>query len=204
MKAWNDLKARLSAEFKEKIWDSEAVLKGRQKFAELDTQTQSYVLIGSFAAFVLILLLTFFTLWGRVISLKSELARMDDSIRMAQNSNVRIQELKAAQANRNSDSLLRDFDATGPIDAFADRVAQKALIKKDNATVAPGAKGASDLVLQKISIRQLARALYLIEKSGSGATVEKLSVDTKDDPEGYLWAQISMRMGAADAKGGTT
>ena len=97
MKAWKELKARLSSEFREKVWESEPVLKARQKFGELDAQTQSYVVIGSFASFVLILLLTFFTLWGRTISLKNELARMDDSIRMSQSSAVRIQELKAQE-----------------------------------------------------------------------------------------------------------
>ncbi|MGZ3651241.1 MAG: hypothetical protein ACXVCI_13480 [Bdellovibrionota bacterium] len=193
MKAWTNFKARITAEFKEKVWDSEAVLKARQKFSELDTQTQSYVLIGSFAGFVLILLLTFFTLWGRTIGMKNELARMDDEIRMAQNSSVHIQELKAAEASRTSDSLLRDFDISGDASGFAERVGTKALIKKESVSVTPGAKNSADMKLDKISLRQLVRALYLIEKSGSGASVDKLSVDTKDDPEGYIWAQLTVK-----------
>ncbi len=202
MKAWNELKNRISTEFREKIWDSETVLKARQKFSELDTQTQSYVLIGSFAAFVLVLLLTFFTLWGRTISLKNEIARLDDSIRMTQNADVRIQELKALEAMRNSDPLLRDFDVSGDAGSFAERVGTKSLIKKESFTVTPGAKGSADMKLEKISLRQLVRALYLIEKSGSGASVEKLSVDTRDDPEGYLWAQLSLKKDmAAGGKG---
>ena len=88
MKIWGNLKSRIIAEFREKIWENEQVLKVRQKFFELDTQTQSYILIGSFAGFVLILLLTFFSLWGHVISLKNEIARMEESIRMAQNSEI--------------------------------------------------------------------------------------------------------------------
>jgi len=203
MKAWEEFKARISSEFKEKVWDSEAALKARQKFSELDTQTQSYVLIGSFAAFVLILLLTFFTLWGRTIALKNELALMDANIRLAQNSSVRIQELKAQEQNRNADALLRDFDVSGDASGFAERVGTKALIKKDSVTVTPGAKDSADLKLDKISLRQLVRALYLIEKSGSGAAVEKLSVDTKDDPEGYLFAQLTLKKDSGHAgKGG--
>jgi hypothetical protein len=157
------------------------------------------VLIGSFAGFVLLLLLTFFTLWGKTISLKNEIAQMDSTIRLAQNASVRIQELKAAEQNRTSDALLRDFDVSGSADALAERVSTKSLIKKENAVVTPGSKGAADLALSKISLRQLVRALYLIEKSGSGAVIDKLSVDTKEDPEGYLWAQITLRK---DAKGG--
>ena len=80
MKAWNDLNARIAAEFRECVSDSDSVLKARQKFSELDTQTQSYVLIGSFAVFMLVLVLTFFTLWGRTISLKTDLARIQREI----------------------------------------------------------------------------------------------------------------------------
>lgn len=181
------------AELREKIWDSEQVLKLRQKFSELDSQTQSYVLIGSFAAFVLVLLVTFFTLWGKTISLKRELARMDEQIRLTQNTAVRIEELKAQQRNRTSDALLRDFDVSGSTDSFIERVGTRSLIAKTSVEVVPGKGNASDLKLNKISLRQLTRALYLIEKSGSGASVEKLSVDTKDDPEGYLWAQMTVK-----------
>jgi hypothetical protein len=202
VKFWTDFKKRIAGEFKEKVWESESVLKARQKFSELDKQTQSYVLIGSFTGFMLILLLTFFTLWGRTIALKNELARMDDEIRMTQNSNVKIQELKIAEQNRNSDALLRDFDITGDTGGFAERVGAKALIKKESYTVTPGAKGAADLKLEKVSLRQLTRALYLIEKSGSGASVDKLSVDTKGDPEGYLWAQLTLKKDAEKSKGG--
>ena len=203
MKAWTNFKTRVSTEFREKVWDREPVLKARQKFGELDTQTQSYVLIGSFAAFVLVLVLTFFTLWGRTISLKNEIARMDESIRMAQNSAVRIEELKALERSRSADALLRDFDTSGDSSSFAERVGTKALIKKESVAITPGAKGVADMKFDKISLRQLTRALYLIEKSGSGATVDKLSVDTKDDTEGYLWAQLSLRKdAAAGAKGG--
>jgi hypothetical protein len=204
MKAWDDLTARISVEFKEKFWDSEAVLKIRQKFSELDTQSQSYVLIGSFAAFVLLLLVTFFTIWGRTISLKNELVQMDSSIRLAQNSAVHIQELKSQEQNRNMDSMLRDFDVSGDVSGLADRVIAKSLIKKETATVTPGTKDSVDVKLEKISLRQLVRALYLIEKSGSGTTVEKLSVDTKDDPQGYLWAELTLKKEPAPsgAKGG--
>ena len=32
MKAWNDFKQRIAADFREKFWDSEQMLKARQKF----------------------------------------------------------------------------------------------------------------------------------------------------------------------------
>jgi len=183
---------RLKTEFREQIWNSEQILKLRQKFAELDTQTQSYVLIGSFAAFVLVLLLTFFTLWGRTISLKNELAQMDEAIRMTQNSAVRIEELKAQERSRMGDAMLASFDASGDASSFAERVGQKSLIAKADVEV-KGSKDGAAMNLNKISLRQLTRALYLIEKSGGGASVERLGVSSKDDPEGYLWAEITIK-----------
>jgi len=185
---------KLKTEFREQIWNNEQVLRARQKFAELDTQTQSYVLIGSFAGFVLILLLTFFTLWGKTISLKNDLARMDEAIRMSQNSSVRIAELKAQERSRLGDTMLATFDASGDPISFADRVREKSLIKKDDAVFSANKEGA-ELKLNKISLRQLVRALYLIEKSNGGASIGRLNVSTKDDPEGYLWAEILIKKG---------
>jgi hypothetical protein len=177
---------------REKIWEHEEILSLRQKFNELDPQTQSYVLIGSFSGFVLLLLITFVTLWTKTIALKSEVAQLEEQIKVALSSAVRIEELKAMERNRTADSLLRDFDATGPADAFAERVSAKALIAKTAAEIT-GKAGAAEMKLNKISLRQLTRVLYLLEKSGSGAVLDKLNVDTRDDPEGYLWAQLSFK-----------
>lgn len=185
---------RFKADFQERVWNSEQVLKLRQKFGELDTQTQSYVLIGSFAGFVLVLLLTFFTLWGKTIALKNELARMDESIRMTQNSEVRIKELEALERSRRADPMLASFDSSGSADSFAERVATKSLIAKDSVVVS-SSKGGAEVKFNKISLRQLSRALYLIEKSGGGASIDRLGISTKDDPEGYLWAEISIKKG---------
>lgn len=184
---------RLQSEFREQIWDNEQVLKLRQKFAELDRQTQSYVIIGSFAGFVLVLLLTFFTLWGRTILMKNQLAALDENIRFTQNAAVRIEELKAEARNQSSDALLRDFDTTLPVAAFAERATQKSLISKGNVEVGEEKNGGVQLKLNKISLRQLVRMLYLVENSNAGATVEKLSVDSKDDAEGYLWVEMLVR-----------
>ncbi len=184
---------KIKTELKEQIWDNEQILKVRQKFAELDSQTQSYVIIGSFAAFVLILLVTFFTLWGRTIVLKNELASLDDDIRFAQNSATRIEELKAEARNQNSDSLLRDFDVNLPVTAFTERASQKSLISKTNVEIGEEKNDGVSVKLSRISLRQLVRMLYLMEQSNSGATVEKLNIDSKEDPEGYLWAELFVR-----------
>lgn len=184
---------RIQTEFKEQIWDNEQVLKVRQKFAELDVQTQSYILIGGFASFVLLLLVTFFLLWAKAITLKSEIASMDETIRFAQNTSAKIEELKAQARNQGGDTMLQGFDVGAPVVPFVERAAQKSLIPKSNVEVSEGKADQAQLKLTKISLRQLVRILYLIEQSGASASVERLVVDSKDDPEGYLWAELLVK-----------
>ncbi len=180
-------------QLREQVWDNEHVLKVRQKFSELDAQTQSYVLLGSFGVFALILLLTFFGLWFRTIAIKNDLIAKDQDIRYVQSAAVRIEELNAQARSQDGEPLLRNFDNSGPAAPFAERVAQKSLIPKSNVEVTDAKNGMAELKLNKISLTQLMRVLFLIERSGSGASVEKLSVDSKDDPEGYLWAQLTVK-----------
>lgn len=183
---------KLKTDFKEQVWDHEQMLKARQKFSELDTQTQSYVLIGSFGAFVLILLLSFFGLLGRTISLKTEIAALEDQIKFVQQSAVKIEELRAQAQQQNFEPLLEGVDPSAPVGSFLERATQKALISKTNVEVtSDGNKG--ELKLSRISLTQLARVLYIIEKSKSGASVERYSVDAKDDLEGYLWAEFTVK-----------
>jgi hypothetical protein len=184
---------RIQLEFKENIWDNEHVLKLRQKFSELDTQVQSYILIGSFAAFVLFLLATFFTLWGRAISVKSQLAEMDNTTRYVQTAAVRIEELRAQARVQGEEPLLEGLDLTAPVAAFLERAGQKSLIPKSNVEVSAGQGPAADLKLNRISLTQLVRMLYILEHSGAGTTIEKLNVDAKEDKEGYLWATLTVR-----------
>lgn len=187
---------KLKTEFREQIWDNEQVLKIRQKFAELDTQTQSYIIIGSFAAFVLFLLATFFTLWGKTISVKNQIAEMETHIQYVQKAAVKIDELRQQAQSQGSEPLIEDIDTNAPVAMFLERAAQKSLIAKGNVEVGgSAAAGATELKLNKISLTQLVRMLFIIENAGAGTSVEKLNVDAKEDTEGYLWATMTVRKG---------
>lgn len=187
---------KLQTEFREQIWDNEQVLKLRQKFGELDTQTQSYIIIGSFAAFVLFLLATFFTLWGKTISVKNQIAEMETHIQYAQKAAVKIDELRQQAQSRGAEPLLEEIDTNAPVATFLERAAQKSLIAKGNVEVAAGGATA-ELKLNKISLTQLVRMLFIIENAGAGTSVEKLNVDAKEDTEGYLWATMTVRKAGA-------
>ncbi|MCO5141523.1 MAG: hypothetical protein M9962_00365 [Oligoflexia bacterium] len=186
---------RLKTEFREQVWDNDQVLKLRQKFAELDTQTQSYILIGGFSFFVFILLITFFTFWGKTISMKNDIAAMEEQIRSTQMIGTKIEEYKIAARSQNQDPILRDFDIGADLAAFAERATQKSLIPKDNVKIEEEKKSSIKIDLSRISLRQLVRILFLIEQSGATTAVESLNVDTKDDPEGYLWSTITIKKG---------
>ncbi|RYZ94703.1 MAG: hypothetical protein EOP11_25975 [Proteobacteria bacterium] len=192
---WNKFKAQ----FREQVWNHEQMVKVRQSFAQLDTQTQSYVLIGSFAAFAFVMLMSLFMLWGRAISVKNEIASMDATIRYMQTSGTRITELQEQATQESADPLLDGFDAEAPLAAMLAQAGQKSLIAKGNVSVTEGDNGTrADLKLNKISLTQLVRMLYLIEESGAGAVVDHLSVDAKEDTQGFLWATMSVRKPAGN------
>lgn len=195
---------KLKLQFRDQVWNHEQVVKARQKFAELDTQTQSYVLIGSFAAFTLILLISFVSLWGKAISTKRDIANLEETTRYVQTSATKIAELQEQSNQEAADPLLEGFDPAAPLAAMLEQASQKSLINKTNVTVTEGDNGTrADVKLNKISLTQLVRMLYLIEESGSGAAVEHLNVDAKDDTQGYLWTTLSVvRRRAAAATGG--
>lgn len=187
---------RFKTEFREQIWDNEQVLKLRQKFSELDTQTQSYILIGSFSAFVLFLLVTFFALWGRAITVKSRIAEMESHIRYVQKAVTQIEEFRAQARNQGREPLLEGLDLSAPVNTFLERAALKSLIAKANIEV-NGSGPTAELKLNKISLTQLVRVLFILEQAGAGTSVEKLSVDERGDTDGYLWAELSVRKGGS-------
>jgi hypothetical protein len=186
---------RIQQEWKEQIWDNEQVLKLRQKFAELDTQTQSYVIIGSFSGFVLFLLLTFFVLWGRAISVKNQIADMEATVQYVQKASVKIEELKAQALQQGTEPLLENLNLEAALVPFLEQAVQKSLISKSNVEILPSQGSAAEAKLNKISLTQLVRMLYILEKSGAGTVVEKVTVDAKEDKDGYLWATLTVRKG---------
>jgi hypothetical protein len=181
---------KASAFLKENLWEHEQLVKARAQFSELDRQTQSYILIGGFAAFVLILILTFFILWARVIVAKSDVAELDELIQYVQNSAVRIEELKAEARTQSVDPLLDGLDIKAAGGDFLEKVAAQALIPKTGYEVGSSKGAQHELKLIKVSLTQVMRVLYMIEQSGAKASVELLKMDSKDDQEGYIWADL--------------
>ncbi len=59
----------------------------------------------------------------------------------------------------------------------------------------PTQGSAAEAKLNKISLTQLVRMLYILEKAGAGTVVEKVTVDAKEDKDGYLWATLTVRKG---------
>jgi hypothetical protein len=189
---WDKLKVQL----REQVWDNEQVLKLRQKFSELDSQTQSYVVIGSFAGFVFLLFITFISFWVSATAQKMSLTELEENIRFVQSSAAKIEELKVQARSQGSDSLTRDLDPSAPVDIFLQKVVEKAMIQKAAIELGEPKGPMVDLSLTRISLRQFVRVLYMIENSQAGATIEKFTLDNKDDPEGYISATLSVRKNA--------
>jgi hypothetical protein len=198
----NNFLENLKKQFQENVWDNEQVLQLRQRFSELDAQTQSYSLIGAFAFFLFLLLGSLLYLGITNASLQSQIVDMDTSIHHLQASADKMEDLRAKIRSQSSDPSLRDLDRSAPLNTFTEKAAQKAFIGKDsfeisNEKQSSAVKGmiqnSLDVKLSRISLRQLVRMLYFIEQTQSGIDVQKLNIDSKDDPSGYLWASLSLQ-----------
>ena len=190
------MKERLKSWFKEQIWENEQIVKLRGQFSELDPQTQSYTILGSFAAFVVILIGSLVFVFLSTTTVKGRIQTLEEQIRYVQTAAEKIEENKALARVQSFSPEFRDLDKSLPLASFAEKVAQKAMVNKESFTVTDSAAGA-ELSLNKISLRQLVRILYFLEFAKAGIGVEKLIVDLKDDTDGYLWAQLTLKKAPA-------
>lgn len=184
---------KLKVALKEKVWDHENVVQLRQKFNELDSQVQSYLIIGSFCAFLLFLAATVLFAFFQNQGLKTQIIENETLLATLQQTSAKIAQIKAQeQENRLVDPIFRDLDPTASPQTFLEKALQKSKISKTSAESIEEKGSKVDVKLSKISLKQLVRLLYYIEHSNAGARVDRLKVETRDDPEGYLWSNLTL------------
>ncbi len=203
---------KIQKQFQENIWNSEQVLQLRQQFAQLDAETQSYSLIGAFATFLAILLGSLLYLAISNHSTQSQINEFDASISYLQDSSDKMEDFKARARAYGSDPNLKDLDRSASLPAFTEKVAEKAFLSKDNYEIldekqSPPAKGivqsSLSLHLNKVSLRQIVRLLYFLEQTQSGVEVQRISIDSKTDTQGFLWASLSLKRSSETKKAGS-
>ena len=189
---------KLQEQFRDQIWEQEEIVKLRTQFAELEPKTQQSILAGSLGLAASLILGFLLYLGYNAYSLKSKMAEIEDEVHYIQSANEKMDGLRRKiQEQQNADPLTRDIDKNAPLPQFAEQVAKKASVTKDNLEILekPSSKTEStlELKLNKISLRQLLRVLFVFENAKNGVNITKVESDSKNDPEGYLWAVIGLQ-----------
>jgi len=193
---------------KEKIWEQEEFIKLRNQFSELDLKTQQTIFFSTILSAFLGLTGLLIALIYSSYSLKSQMQEMNDQILYIQSANEKMDLYRNEIRDQGSDLLLKDVDKNAPLPLYSTAVAQKSSIAKENIEVVekPGSGGVTsvEVKLNKISLRQLQRMLFLLENAKNGVDIVKVDTDSKNDPEGYLWAVISLQKKLASSNSNAT
>lgn len=186
------MKFNLWAKLKDLVWEHEEVIKLRLQFAELDQKTQSYVVFSAMGlgtlALVGFLSFLLFATW----SVHGQINELDSSIHYLTRSAEKMDELrqKIRAQSANADDL--DLDEKSALSEVSEKVAGKSGIGKDSLELTTGAGPNYEFKLNKISLRQLDRFLFTLENSRAAANVQHILIETRNDPEGYMWASIKL------------
>jgi hypothetical protein len=166
-------------------------LKG--KWDELDAQSRTYAKFGAGGAGAFIfLLVTLSSIWS-VQSLKSELNGKMELLAQLQASGDELSRLKGESLG------MGEGEKTDWPKYFSER-ASRAGIASDITVSAekPGGKSADtveslfDIQIKHVSIKQVVRLALGLETSDKPIKLRGISIDTKDDPAGYMDATLSV------------
>jgi type II secretory pathway pseudopilin PulG len=169
---------------------------------ELDLQAKTYIKLGTAALGVLILLGVVFTSMWQVRNLRTELSAKQELLSMIQSASQEMSQLKAQTGG-----LLSKAADPGTMSwsGYFEGVAASSGIEKGNITTdetksdpterkpeARTQETLSTITLRKINIKQLTQFAFQLENSKRIVKIRNLSVDTKNDPTGYLEAVFAV------------
>ncbi len=196
--------SNLSATFQEKwgtfkdslndqVWFQEL----KEKWEGLDPEMRLAVKMGSLALAVIALLLWVLSfIWG-VHKLSAEVNEKTDLIAYLQASSDEMRRLRESNSSASSSGA----EDSSPWSSYFQSLASQVLIDPSNLSVSgekPGAKtdttaeGLIDISLKHVSIKQIVRFLNMVETSARPVKVRNLLIDAKNDPSGYLDAEIAV------------
>ncbi len=168
----------------------------RGKWEELDPQSRTYLKLASVGGtLLLVFVLIGSSVWS-VHKLKRELAEKADLLVLMQGANDELRRLKEANS-----AAAAGAEAEGPWPAYLEGIASGNGIDKTSFAVGtekPGGTTESskemlvDVALKHVSIKQIVRFTYALENGTRPAKLRNLTIDTKNDPAGYLDATLAI------------
>lgn len=203
MSKLDDFKTRMGETW-EKIKDSEAIQQIKARYEELDPQTKLYVNLGGVAGMMLLILITVFSGIAKVNSLKSDMNDREELIGWLQRSGDTLKQLKAQQ-----EAMRGNKDMNSPLNTFVQSVGNGAGVNPDKIEVAAERSGRdtkdakeflADVKMNQVNLRQVTRLLFNLTDQGAprNLVVRDLSIDTKNDPTG--WLDVSFTVATWKAK----
>lgn len=200
---WSQSLAAFQEKIQEQVWFQQL----KAKWDELDLQHRLYLKIGAVAGSVLLVFFFTIAMLLSVRGLKQDLAEKTDLLTSIQASNEEIRTLKNTNAGIkiSAPPAWRDyFEQVASTSGF-----DKTSLTMGDEQVEAG-KDASgiqeslfDLKLNHVNIKQVIKFAYNVENSGQLVRLRALTIDTKNDPSGYLDAIVSVSSFSQAAAKGT-
>lgn len=176
----------------EQVWFQQI----KAKWDELDPNSRAYLKAGAMGGTLLLAIgLVISSIWS-VHSLKSELNDKQDLLTLIQSANEELRKLREQTSGVPTAS-----SGGGAWPGYFETIATNAGIEKDAlgvGTEKPGATGETtketlyDLSLKHVSVKQVVRYAFNLENGARPVKLRNIQIDTKNDPDGYMDATLSV------------
>lgn len=189
--------------FSDRIRDSELVSQIKAKYDELDPQSKLYLNLGGVIAGFLFILITVISGLSTVNSLKNEMNEREELIGWLQRSGDNLKQLKAQFESKQNDNI------NSPLNTFVENVGANTGLNPEKLTVSAETSGetlkdAKEVLVEAkmahTNLKIVTRFLFNLTDQGvkRNLTIKNLSIDTKDDPDGYI--DVAMTVAGYKAK----
>lgn len=188
--------SKVGEKLNEQVWFQQL----RSKWDELDPQSRMYLKYAALAASVLLVLGGLFTSIWSVSRLKSELREKSDLLNVIQTANEELRRLRettpgAASGGRPGEQNAAPWPSYFQSTAQTAGIDQAALNVGSEKQADAGAMASEtlfDLNLKHVNIKQVVRYAFHLENGARPVKLRNLTIDTNQDPEGYLDATLSV------------
>jgi hypothetical protein len=188
------------AQIVDQLQDQQWYQEGRTKWEELDPQSRTYLKFGGAGALAVAAMFLVFSAYLSVRSIRTELTDKNDLINVIQSANDEMRRLKestpgASQGGRPGE------DDKAPWPQYLESTAGSAGIDKASLTISNEKAGATtdmaketlmDITVKHVNIKQVVRYAFSLENGARPVKLRNLSIDTKNDPSGWIDASLSI------------
>jgi hypothetical protein len=173
------------------LQDSPLVIELKSRYSNLETQQQQWILFGSIATFLFLVLVLPTSLLITTASMESRIKQMDadsDFLNQTADEISVLNTLVAQQGQAVDPSITPET----PIKELSIKYLTSSGITEEAYTVQEAADTKSaTLSLSRLNLVQFRKLLYSLENSPAGLELSKVDVEMKPEAKGYMTSAIS-------------